>query len=371
MKNRKSIIILLGQNLYPINGTLREPLLIIEWVMIFLFSELAFLLYMRVKNRERKLSNFIEKASILFLLAYSSMGVFYIFGDYYMETQHSRLVVFNIGYLLRMILGLVFIYKIEKYQIIIGKYLFSKIFLIFTLISVVLFFTAIEFTQNASLVLFWIPLILIFLIYMKKLLKKTSENQEIHNYKVKIYFSIIGVIFLGFGFGATSDPFVSLFGLIIRLFGDIIQIIGIFVLSIYFINLPSLSEQNWKDKIDKLFLMRASGICVYYKFFKDPTNTRQDQIMSGAINTIRMMLKEISQDDGEMVIEKEGKVLITHQGKYITGVIVADQNLRSLNFLLERFIEKVEFLYSNIIRDWDGAMEIFLPIENITKEIFF
>jgi len=361
----------LVQDFYPLTGTLREPLLIIEWVMVFLFSELAFLLYMRVKNKGKKLSNFMENASILFLLTYSSMGVFYIFGDYYMESQLSRLVVFNIGYLLRMILGLVFIYKIEKYQIIIGKYLFSKIFAVFTLISVVVFFTAIEFTQYASLVLFWIPLILIFFIYVIKLMKKTSESQEIHNYKVKIYFSIIGVILLGIGFGATSDPIVSLFGLIIRLVGDIIQIIGILILSIFFINLPSLSEQNWKDKIDKLFLMRASGICVYYKFFKDSTNKRGDQIMSGAINTIKMMLKEISQEDGEMVIEKEGKVLITYQGKYITGVIVADQNLSSLNFLLKRFIEKVEFLYSNIIRDWDGAMEIFQPIENITKEIFF
>jgi len=134
-----------GQDFYPLTGTLREPLLIIEWVMVFLFLELAFLLYMRVKNRERKLSNFIEKASILFLLAYSSMFVFYIFGDYYMETHLSRLVVYNIGYILRMILGLVFIYKIEKYQIIIGKYLFSKIFSIFSLISVVLFFTAIDY----------------------------------------------------------------------------------------------------------------------------------------------------------------------------------------------------------------------------------
>ena len=71
-----------------------------------------------------------------------------------------------------------------------------------------------------------------------------------------------------------------------------------------------------------------------------------------------------------MVIEKEGKVLITSQGKYITGVIIADQNLNSLHFLLKRLIEKVEFLYSNIVRDWDGTMEIFLPIENITQEIF-
>ncbi len=317
------------------------------------------------------MSNFIEKASILFLLAYSSMGIFYIFGDYYMETQLLRLVVFNIGYLLRMIIGLVFTYHIEKYQLFIGKYLFSKILSIFALISVVLFFTAKELTQNASLVLFWIPLVSIFFIYMIKLLKNTSENQEIHNYKAKIYFSILGALLLGFGFVATSDPFVGLFGLILRLVGDIFQIIGILILAIFFINLPSLSEQNWKEKIDKLFLMRASGICVYYKFFKDTVNKHGDQIISGAINTIKMILKEISQEDGEMVIEKEGKVLITHQGKYITGVIVADQNLSSFNFLLKSFIEKVEFLYSNIIRDWDGAMEIFFPIENITKEIFF
>lgn len=148
----------------------------------------------------------------------------------------------------------------------------------------------------------------------------------------------------------------------------IFSIILDYQLAIYFLY---LYRKHREDKIDKLFLMRASGICVYYKFFKDPTNTHQDQIMSGAINTINMMLREMSHGYGEMVIEKEGKVLITCQGKYITGVIVADQNLSSLNFLLKRFIEKVEFLYSNIVRDWDGAMEIFLPIENITKEIFF
>ncbi|NVM17948.1 MAG: hypothetical protein HWN80_09545 [Candidatus Lokiarchaeota archaeon] len=362
---------MLGQNMYPLTGTLREPLLIIEWVMVFLFLELAFLLYMRVKSKENILSNFIEKASILFLLAYSSMWVFYIFGDFYAQSQISRLIIFNIGSLLRMILGLTFIYQIEKFHVIFRKYLFSKIFLIFTFLSVFLFFTAIELTQNASIVLFWIPIFTIFFIYIVNLLKKTSEEQQIPNFKVKIYFSILGGVIIGIGFGATSDPIVSMFGLILRLVGDILQIIGILILAFSFINLPSLSEQDWKDKIDKLFLMRASGICIYYKFFKDPIKNREEQNISGAINTIKMILQEISHDDGEMVIEKEGKVLITHQGKYITGVIIADQNLNSLNFLLKLLIEKVEFLYSNIIRDWDGAMEIFLPIENITKEIFF
>jgi len=361
---------LLGQDLFPLTGPLREPLIIIEWVIVFLFSELAFLLYMRIKNKETKLSNYIEKASILFLLAYSLMWVFYIVGDYYMQTQFSRLVVFNIGYILRMILAVIFIYQIEKFQIFFRKYMFTIIFSIFTLISVVLFFTAIEYTQNASVVLFWIPLLLILLIYPLNLLKKTGERQGMKFVKRKIYFSMLGATILILGFGGTSDPIMSMLGLNIRIVGDIMQIIGIIVLSIFFINLPSLSEKHWKNKIDKLFLMRASGICIYYKFFRDPTNNRQEQIISGAINTIKIILKEISHSDGEMVIEKEGKVLITYQGKYITGVIVADQNLSSLNFLLKRFIEKVEFLYSNIIRDWDGAMEIFLPIENITKEIF-
>ncbi|MBY8988881.1 MAG: hypothetical protein KGD61_10540, partial [Candidatus Lokiarchaeota archaeon] len=269
------------------------------------------------------------------------------------------------------ILGVIFIHEIEKFHVLIRKYLFSKIFLVFTVFSVILFLTAIELTQYASLVLFWIPLISMFLIYMIKLAKNASAKQELKFYKGKFYISILGAIIVCLGFGATSDPLVSVFGLSLRLGGDIFQIIGIIVLAIFFIDLPSLSEQDWKNKIDKLFLMRASGICVYYKFFKDQTNKRDEQNISSAINTIKTILREISHDEGEMVIEKEGKVLITSQGKYITGVIIADQNLRALNFLLKRFIEKVEFLYSNIIRDWDGAMEIFLPIENITKEIFF
>ncbi len=361
---------MLGQDIYPLTGTLREPLLILEWITVFLISEVAFLLYMRVKNKEKKLSNVIEKAYIVFLLSYSIMGIFYIFGDYYSETHFSRLIVVNIGYIVRMLMGLVFIYQIEKYQTIFRKYVFSKIFSAFTFLSVVFFLTLIELTQYASIVLFWIPIFSFFLIYTIRLLKKPSEEQKIDNLKAKIYFSILGAILLGLGFGATSDPFLIVFGLSLRIVGQIFQIIGIIVLAIFFTSLPSLSEQEWKKKIDKLFLMRASGVCIYYKFFRDQTSKHNEQNISSAINTIKMILREISQNEGEMVIEKEGKVLITSQGKYITGVIIADQNLNSLHFLLKRFIEKVEFLYSNIIRDWDGAMEIFLPIENITREIF-
>ncbi|MFX0076325.1 MAG: hypothetical protein ACFE96_12845 [Candidatus Hermodarchaeota archaeon] len=361
---------MLGQDFFPLKGVLREPLLVLEWIMVFLIAEVAFLLFMKVKNKEKKLSNIIEKAYIVFLLSYSIMGVFYIIGDYYMDTQFTRLIVFNIGYILRMIMGLVFIYHIEKQQSIFRKYMFSKIFLVFTILSVVLFLTAIKFTQYASVVLFWIPVFSIFLVYTIRLLKKPSEKQEIHNLRAKIYFSILGMLLIGLGFGATSDPFLIMFGLSLRVVGQISQIIGIIILAIFFTSLPSLSEQEWKEKIDKLFLMRASGICIYYKFFRDQTSKRDEQNISSAINTIKMILREISQDEGEMVIEKEDKVLITSQGKYITGVIIADQNLNSLNFLLKRFIDKVEFLYSNIIRDWDGAMEIFLPIENITREIF-
>ena len=361
---------MLGENLYPLIEPLREPLLILEWIMIFLISEVAFLLYMRVKNKEMKLSNMIEKAYIIFLLSYSLMSVFYIIGDYYMETPLSRLIIFNIGYFFRMLMGLAFIYQIEKYQTILRKYIFSKIFLILTIVTVILFFTAIDITQYASVALYWIPIFSIFLIYTIKILKKPRETQEIHNIRIKIYFSILGGIFIGLGFGATSDLFLIMFGLNFRIVGQIFQMIGIVILALFFTSLPSLAEQDWKNKIDKIFLMRASGICVYYKFFRDQSSKRDEQNISSAINTIKMILKEISHDEGEMVIEKEGKVLITSQGKYITGVIIADQNLNSLNFLLKRLIEKVEFLYSNIIRDWDGAMEIFLPIENITQELF-
>jgi hypothetical protein len=262
---------LVEQDLYPIIGVYREPLLFIEWVMAFLFLELAFLLYMRIKNKETKLSHFVDKASILFLLSYALMEIFHIFGDYYMDTQFSRMIIYNIGDTLRMILGLIFMYEIERFQVLFRKYLFTIIFTISTVFSIIIYFTAIELTQYTTLMFFWIPIILFFLIYIIKLSKKASKTQELTHINIKIYFSILGVFILFFGFGTTLDPVVSVFGLGSRLVGDVIQITSIIFLAIFFTNLPTLSEQDWKDKIDTLFLMRATGICIYYKFFKNPS----------------------------------------------------------------------------------------------------
>ena len=39
---------------FPIQGPLREPLLIMEWLIILLFSEIAILFYIRVKKQKIK-----------------------------------------------------------------------------------------------------------------------------------------------------------------------------------------------------------------------------------------------------------------------------------------------------------------------------
>ena len=50
--------------------------------------------------------------------------------------------------------------------------------------------------------------------------------------------------------------------------------------------------------------------------------------------------------------------------------IIADKYLRSLDILLDEFIEKIETIYFKILENWGGEMKIFEPIEYITEEIF-
>jgi len=360
-----------GQIEFPIEGPLREVLLLLEWLIVYFFLELAFIFFIRVKKQQKEIRTLLDKAIIFIFLGWSSMWLFYIIGDYYVETQYSRLLIFNIGYFVRMIFGLIFFYIMEKYQIFIKKFLFTIIFIIMIVLSIILSIFAIEYTQTMSTILFWLPFILFISLYMIKLGTNPQIKIVRKNFKWKFYLSIIGFFAVVLGFGATSDPMVTLMGWNIRLIGDISQLIGVAILSYCFSSIPSLTEYTWQDKIDKLFLMMDSGICIYVKSFRDNIDIGNEQGITGSINSIKIILEKLTNKTGGSIIEKEGKVIIIQPRGLITGIIIADEYLHSLELLLEKFTKKVEIIYNKILKNWDGKLKVFESINNISREIFF
>lgn len=161
---------------FPLTGPLRQPLLIMEWIIFFLFLELAIIFWVRVIRKEKALKNLQEKAYIFLFLGNSFMWILILIGEFYVDSVHVRLLLSNLGYLVQMTGALFFIFYIEKYKIFIKKKLFTFIFTSMVIIFIFISFLAVEYTIVMSFT-FWPVFSLFFIFYIKKLNSDLPRSQ--------------------------------------------------------------------------------------------------------------------------------------------------------------------------------------------------
>jgi len=361
---------ILSEIKFPIEGPLREPLLLMEWLIVLLFFEMAVIFMVKVMKKEKKERNQQERAYIMLFLGYSLMCLFIIFGDFYARTPSTRRVFMSIGFFILLYCQLLFFYRMEKNQIFLKKFLFTKSFIIVISILVIVLIVDINITEIVAYFLYMSISTLFWIVYLKRLISNTNIKKIPKNLSLVVLLFCIGFIFTAIGFFFTIDYIINIYSLEFRLIGDLIQLIGFCFIFLFFNFVPSLSEYGWKDKLDRLFLMLKSGICIYYKFFKEGNDPIEEQSISGATKSINDILNEITDKKGISIIERRHKIFIIQPSKYITGVLVCDEELDSLKLLLGKFIDRIENIYIKIFEDWNLEMKIFNPIENLAKEIF-
>ena len=358
---------------FPIEGPLKEPLLIMEWLIVFLFFEVALIFWIRVKIKKKELKSLQEKAYIWIFLGYSLMWVFIIIADFYLESgaNYIRNVILNIGFFIQVLCALIFLFIMEKYKIFIKKFLFTKIFLILLVIYIPIIFFALEIASK-FFTIFWIVFILFFSMYLKEIYHDFYLKRELGKIKKDFIKFIIGIFLIIVGYQLSTRIIAETLGLEYRLLGDIFQLIGLGLIIWCLISVPSFSEIDWHDKIEKLFVMYKSGLFLYKKSFKEIFNDIDESIITGTLATLKLMIEKITEHEGgTLTIEKKEKVIIIQPGKFIFGVIISDENLLSLQILLSKFIEKIETIYYKVLKQWDGNLKVFKPLDDIVKEIFY
>ena len=85
------------------------------------------------------------------------------------------------------------------------------------------------------------------------------------------------------------------------------------------------------------------------------------------------MIRELTsaQKKGLSVIKKKDKIIHMFTGELSTGIIISSKDVDYINFYLKKFVQKVERIYKHVLNNHGGDINIFAPIENIVKEIFF
>lgn len=179
-----------------------------------------------------------------------------------------------------------------------------------------------------------------------------------------------GFILIGLGLLFTSDLIIGFYSIEIRLIGSFLQVISIFLIYFFFINLPPFSEFDWYEKIEHLFIIDKGGICLYNHVFGENSDLMDENLIAGAISSINLILQELTDIKGISVLQKKGKGVIIVPSELSTGVIFCTEELSTIKLLLKRFVEKFETIFHNILFDWDGDLQRFKNTEKIVNEIF-
>lgn len=329
--------------------------------------EFGLIFLMRYLRQDKELRNLQDLGYGLLMLGFSAMVLSFIIGDYYSLDYSGRLLFLNIGYYSTMISAFLFILCMEKYK----KYLFFRYFFSICFMGVAFTFTIallidVESSRTLS-VLPW-PFFLIFLlIYLVDFSKRVQNKEKV---MIGLFKFIPGFMLLVIGFILTTDAFERISGINLRLFGVSFELVAIILLFAFFITLPPFSEFEWEEKIEHVFIMDKGGICLYNESFEVNTELMDDTLVAGAITSVEILLKELTSDEGIVVINKKGTSIVIYPGKRTYGVIFCSEELNYVKVLLKRFVEKFETLYSNFLINWDGNVDIFQPTKTIVAEIF-
>jgi len=360
---------------FPLSGDIRWPLIFFEWFFTLICFELGLIFLLRYKKAEKGLRNEQELGYASLMFGFSVMWIFFLISDYYVSDEiispfliwsegSIRAVFLNFGYFALMLGAFLCIYFMEKYQIyIVRRFFFTYLFSILLIIFIIVFFFSISNTQNLTFI-FWPLFILFFLLYFREFRRKAKIQEYSLLYSL-VFFSWFAC--LAIGFFLTTDFSMNNLGSEYRLLGAGLQLFAILSLSLFLMKLPPFSEFDWQEKIENVYLIDLGGICIYNQ---SDSESIDKHLVSGAISSINIMLQELTNRKGISVIKKKGKTVIVYPSKYSTGVLFCSEDLNTPKIVLKDFVLKFETIYSHVLQNWDGDIEIFNPVEKMANKFF-
>ncbi|TFG05978.1 MAG: hypothetical protein EU536_00110 [Promethearchaeota archaeon] len=357
---------------FPIEGSLREPLLVVEGVIVVILIQLG-IIFFRKYLRERETStNNVILAWSLFLFTYSIVFLFYIIADFYLEIMGEGIIrddLLNVSYQFAVGGAALFSFYTER-EIKINHYFSISMFILTCGLIANAFLQFIESSVYLTFVA-WLLFIVLIYFYIRYFTQLLGDK-----WRGNVYSLMIGVILIVLGFGGTSDWMVNAAGgLWMRFFGDAIIIMGTIFISMLFIGVPSLAEFDWHKKLRYLNVMLHTGISVAHYHFnvddQEKDKSVDELLMAGGLTSISQIVSDIIQSEKKLDYIDHGdlKIIFAH-GNLITSALIVEEPLEILRSKLRKFTSQVEFIYEENLKTWSGDLEQFQFIEALVKANF-
>ncbi len=355
-------------------GTIREILIAIDAIQVFLAFQISVIFIFRVKktksNLKINLGWFLVFLCLGILALLSVYKVYYLSEDFWIQYKEILTIL---GYI--PIISIIFVFEILFQQYKKTKYIYTLIGICVNIPIIILF----PFLQE-MFINFYIAIFFFFTVsFFYKLIKLSTGL-------VRIYIIIFVISFYSLMVGnILADPSrynISFFSsdmiILLSLLGKLLQISSIIIISAVLFRLPIFFEVNWKESLIQIFIIKSgAGISFFNMKFQRASGEIEgrsdidEELVGGGMVGITTMLKEISRSSEELKTIDHGdqKILLEHSEYFFIALLVKVEMhiFKEKLFQLRSTIEKY---YNNILEDWDGSLDYFEPLGNIVKDIF-
>jgi len=306
---------------------------------------------------------------------YAVTTIVYIVADLFSPDPNVRFIYLQIGYISAASGAMFFVTQIERVGFIRTKRVFTVVFAILYVMLLGFFVWFLvghsqsigTFIQLFS-VSFWVPIIILFTIYMVKL--NRLIRGRLRTYSAGL---TIGIAILILGYIGATDKSIEIFGLWIRVLSDCLQAGGLLLISVFFSLLPSWREVDWRLALKDLFVIYQGGLSIYEHHFGAETGKDQQAqtVMVGSVlDMAQSFIQQMLQVGTLKVLDIQDKKIILEQGQYVLVAIVADQELDSIKYLLHSFVNRFETFFGDQLKNFQGDSSVFSPADKLLKQIF-
>ena len=356
--------------------------LIDHLIIVLNYFAVISVFYMAILTaREKKESKIISANSgfMLYLISLGFYHLFNIFSFFYYDLIDSNLskLAARIVYLIGMATFIIFTdvdnasytKKAQKKKFLYLPSLISILFVALLLPLTLLF--QIEFTY------IFVGIIILFVIVGISFMSKFKALELVKRSSLLQWF-YTGLGLSGFANFLNIDIIRNLLGVNLTIITSLSILIGCFIVTRAWYQLPSLSELDWMMKMEILLIihLKSSILLHQYEFKKssqlDMKQSITGNLVGGAIGGFDMILSEIlgSEEHIKEIDHSEKKIIFSY-GAATTCILITNGTSKEFKYRLEMFHLTFEKRFNKEkLKNWDGGVNQLTKIDNLIQQYF-
>ncbi|MFX0138525.1 MAG: hypothetical protein ACFFDN_33085, partial [Candidatus Hodarchaeota archaeon] len=347
---------------FPIIGEYREIFIVLEIIIVLLSWEFGVIfLYNFYQNRKNQKLTKIELVWSILYFSFGLMNSFYQFSDFYYV---DRLYFLFMAYISLAIGAFFFILHSERIGVINTRRILPIFSFSVCAILIISYIVDPILTQSFAYIALF-PMSAFVILYVYNMFKYLKGKFKLYTLGL-----FTGIMLIFIGIMGQSDFAAEFFGYYIRVYADLLIILGLCSMAVFFYVIPSLSEIDWYDKLKGILVTTKEGICLYNENFIK-RKSLDDDLLAASLAIIHNLLTEMTKGGKELkTLAKENEYFILDYGKEIVGILIATEELESLKILLREFIRDFEDFYLDTLKSWKGEVSLFSPTSFLVTKIF-